>query len=884
MNTPVSTLKHLSFAAVSLLTLIHWPLTTLAACTLVPTAGDDTYTCDSGTSSGLTDPGGNNNLSFAVAGTGIINGDVTFGAGIDLLQMSSGTITGSVDMGDGPNTAQLFVGVISGSFRQGDGNDIAQLSGVLATTFTQGAGNDSFTISAGSLRSLDQGDGVDTFNMSEGTITEVFENGEQALMSEGSIGRVAMNLDSNTFEMLGGGIVGDLDAGTDNNVVTIKGGTVGGNIIVSGGGNFITVSGGEIAGQVRGGTGSDVFRWDTGGLTRSAILMGGGDDQALLLNLTESNLSSSPSIDGGQGNDTLTFDNTQSANPGRYLHWETVNLDNGSHFNLNGDFILGDSVSATGEFNVHGGSVLLVDQGSITPFSAGQLATLNNKGLIDMTRGSGAASASNQLAVTGNYIGDNGQLHLNSVLASDGAASDKLVVDRGTLQGSTTISIVNLAGPGDVTHQNGILVVEARNGATGSDLAFKSTGPVSAGAVEYYLFKGGVTPGTAQNWYLRSAVVAPPLPGPITELPGVEDPAVPLPGVEDPPVPLPGIIEDPGGAILPIIPELPTIEPGKPPIPLYRQEVAVYSALLPAVNQMVLAALGTFHERQGDQNQQHQDGALPAGWGRVYAGNSRQSIAGTVNPRLDGSGSGYQVGSDLYGWTTDDGQTQKVGVLVGHSRLKGDVDGFTGGFQHRDAGKSTVRGDSVGLYWTLVDPYGWYIDSVLMWTGLDVNSESNRGIKLNTQGHAMTLSLEAGYPLQVSQGWFLEPQVQLISQHRTLDGKNDGIADIDFDSDNSVTARLGARLRGTYQVAGMPLLPYVRTNAWHTLSGTDRVMFNNVTAIDTQQKSTTLDLSMGMTVQVSKALSLYGEAGYDTQLDSNALDGRRATFGLRLDF
>ncbi|MDZ5435907.1 autotransporter outer membrane beta-barrel domain-containing protein [Pseudomonas fluorescens] len=882
MSTPVSPLKHLSFAAMSLLTLIHWPLTTHAACTLVPTAGDDTFTCDSGTSPGLTDTGGNNSLSFPVAGTGIINGDVTFGAGADLLQMSSGTITGPVDMGDGANIAQLFNGTITGSFRQGDGNDTAQVSGASLTTFTQGAGNDSFTISGGSVRSLDQGDGGDTFTMSAGTITDVLENGEQALISEGSIGRVAMNLDHNVFEMLGGRIVGDLDAGTDDNNVIIKGGTVGGNIIVSGGGNLFTVTGGEIVGQVRGGTGDDLFSWDTDGLIRSAILMGGGDDQALLLNLTETNLSSPSSIDGGQGNDTLTLDNSRSANPGRYPHWETVNLDNGSLFDLNGDFALGDSVSATGEFNIHGSSVLRVDQGSITPFTAGQLATLNNKGLIDMTSGSGAASATNQLTVTGHYIGDNGQLHLNSVLASDDAASDKMVVDRGTLQGSTTLSIVNLAGPGDVTRQNGILVVEARNGATGGDLAFKSSGPVSAGAFDYYLFKGGVTPGTAQNWYLRSAVVAPPLPGPITELPGVEDPAAPLPGVEDPPVPLPGIIEDPGGAILPIIPELPEIEPGKPPIPLYRQEVAVYSALLPAVNQLVLAALGTFHERQGDQNQQHQEGAFPAGWGRVYAGNSRQSIAGTVNPRLDGAMSGYQVGSDLYGWNAE--QTHRVGAFVGHSRLQDDVDGFTGGFQHRDAGKSTVRGDSVGLYWTLIDPYGWYIDSVLMWTDLAINSESNRGIKFNTEGHATSLSLEAGYPLQIAQGWFLEPQVQLISQHRTLDGKNDGVADIDFDSDNSVTARFGARLRGTYQVAGMSLLPYVRTNVWHTLSGTDRVMFNNVTAIDTQQKSTTLDLSMGMTVQVSKALSLYGEAGYDTQLDSNALNGRRATFGLRLDF
>ncbi|MGY2343411.1 autotransporter outer membrane beta-barrel domain-containing protein [Pseudomonas sp. SDO5532_S415] len=882
MSTPVSSLKHLSFAVVSLLALLCWPLTTHAACTLVPTAGDDTFTCDSGTSPGLTDTGGNNSLSFPAAGTGIINGDVTFGPGADLLQKSSGTITGSVDMGDGANIAQLFNGAITGSFRQGNGNDTAQLSGVIATTFSQGAGNDSFTISGGSVRSLDQGDGGDTFTMSAGTITDVFENGEQARMSEGSIGRVAMNLDHNSFEMLGGRIVGDLDAGTDDNNVIIKGGTVGGNIIVSGGGNLITVTGGEIVGQVRGGTGDDLFLWDTDGLIRSAILMGTGDDQALLLNRTETTLSSPSSIDGGQGNDTLTFDNTQSANPGRYPHWETVNLDNGSHFDLGGDFVLGDNVSATGAFNINGSSVLLVDQGRITPFSAGQLATLNNKGLIDMTSGSAAASASNQLTVTGHYIGDNGQLHLNSVLASDDAASDKLVVDRGTLQGSTTLSIVNLAGSGDVTRQNGILVVEARNGATGGPQVFTSAGAVSAGAHDYYLFKGGVTPGTAQNWYLRSAVVSPPLPGPITPLPGVEDPAVPLPAPEDLPVTLPAPIKLP--TIGPYLPELPETKPGQPPIPLYRQEVAVYSALLPAVNQMVRAALGTFHERQGDQNQQHQDGALPAGWGRVYAGNSRQSMAGTVNPRLDGSVSGYQVGSDLYGWTTDDGQTRKVGVFVGHSRLQSDIDGFTGGFQHRDAGKSTVRGDSAGLYWTLIDPYGGYIDSVLMWTDLDINSESNRGIKLNTRGHATTVSLEAGYPLQVSQGWILEPQVQLISQHHTLEGKNDGIADIDFDSDNSVTARLGARLRGTYQVAGMPLLPYVRTNVWHTLSGTDRVMFNNVTAIDTQQKSTTLDLSMGMTAQVSKALSLYGEAGYDTQLDSNALNGRRMTLGLRLDF
>jgi outer membrane autotransporter protein len=915
MSKALSSLKYLGTGTLSLMIMAGWPLNSHADCTLVPTAGDDSFTCSSGTGSGLSDTGGNNSLTFPQGGTGTLNGNVTFGAGNDLVHLSSGSVIGAVDMGDGANILQLFNGAISGPIRQGDGTNIVQVSGGSATTFTQGAGNDSFTISGGTITSLSQGAGHDVFTMSTGTITGSVEDSEQALMSGGSIGRVAMNLDLNSFELLGGRIVGDLDAGTDNNAVTIKGGTVGGNIIVSGGGNVITVSAGEINGQVRGGRGNDTFTWDTGGLIHSAILMGGGDDQALLHNLNETSLSSTPGIDGGPGNDSLTFDNSQSASPGRYPHWETVNLDNDSRFNLNGNFVLGDSVSATGTFNVGGGSVLLVDQGSITPFSAGQLATLNNKGLIDMT--SGNATATNRLTVQGNYFGDNGQLRLHSVLASDNAASDKLVVERGTLQGSTNINIVNLAGAGDLTRQNGILVVQALNGATGSDRAFTSPGPISAGAYEYYLFKGGVTPGTAQNWYLRSAVVAPPLPGPEdphvplpnpedphvplpnpedphvplpnpedphVPLPNPEDPHVPLPEPEHPPVPLPGVILDPGGTILPTLPDLPETEPGKPPIPIYRPEVPVYSALLPAVKQMTLAALGTFHERQGDQNQQHQTGTMAAGWGRFYASNSRQTFAGTVNPRLDGSTTGYQVGSDLYGWTTADEQTQKIGFFVGHSRAQGDIDGFNRGFEHRDAGKSTLRGNSVGLYWTLIDPYGWYIDSVLMWTELDINSESIRAVKLNTRGHAMTLSVEAGYPLQVFQSWVLEPQVQLINQHSALDGQNDGISDVDFDADNSVTARLGARLRGTYQLAGMPALPYVRSNVWHTLSGTDRVTFNNFTAIDTQQKSTTMDLSMGMTLQVSNALSLYGEAGYETQLDSNALNGRTATFGVRLDF
>lgn len=331
-------------------------------------------------------------------------------------------------------------------------------------------------------------------------------------------------------------------------------------------------------------------------------------------------------------------------------------------------------------------------------------------------------------------------------------------------------------------------------------------------------------------------------------------------------------------------PELPGVLPGEEPIPIYRPEVPVYSALFPAVQQMVQAMLGTYHERMGDQDRQHATGTLPAGWGRVYGNSTRQAFTGTANPRLDGSVSGFQVGTDLYAWADDNGMTQRLGFFVGHSRLKGNIDGFTGGFQHRDAGKTTLRGDSLGTYWTLIGANRGYIDVVLMGTRFDGSSESDRGIKLKTQGHTVLGSVEVGLPLRVSDNWEVEPQAQVIINRSYLDDQNDGIADISFEADTNLVTRVGARLTGNYHVSGRPVQPYLRANVWHAGSGTNRVSFNDVTDIDTEQKATTLEVSAGATLQVSSTVSLYGEVGYNGNLDANQFNGRKGTLGLRVEF
>jgi outer membrane autotransporter protein len=847
-----------SACAISIWLCMGWSLPSHAACTLTPSPGNDNFVCDSGNSGPLTDLAGNNTLTFPTNGTGTITGNVTFGGGNDALGMNSGIISGSVNQGDGADTFSISAGQVAGAVNQGNGVD-------------------TFVMSGGTIQSLAQGDSRDFFEMSAGTITGAFEDGDTARMTGGSIGRVDMKLDNNLFDLSGGQILGNLVTGFGTDTIIVSGGRIGGNISVSGGNDSITVTGGEIVGEIRASVGNDTLTWDGGGIIRSAILMEDGNDRATLRNLNDSILAQTPLLNGGNGSDLLTFDNTTTHGAARYANWETVNLGNGSRLDLDGNFVLGDSSTGSGVFNIDGSSVVTSTQGSLTPFTAGQRATLNNAGVIDLS--SGNTRTSDTLTVQGNYAGSGGQLRVQSALGDDSSPSDRLVVNDGTLTGTTSITVNNLGGTGAATLQNGIQVVQAQGTAISDSGAFTLKAPLSAGAFDYHLFKGGVTVGSENSWYLRSSVVAPPLVA--TAVPDPEPVPNPNPDPALPPVLVP-LVPLPVAAVG--TPPLPAPVAGAAPIPLYRQEVPVWSVLPPAAAQLALTALGTFHDRQGDQRLLNETGAFGAGWGRVYGKNFDQTWAGTVTPRLDGSLNGFQVGNDLFASQTSAGQTQRTGFFVGHSRLKGDVDGFNQGFQDKRAGKVELQGENLGLYWTLTDPKGWYVDTVAMYTWLNGDSHSDRGLEIDNDGHAMTLSVEAGYPVAVADNWVVEPQVQVINQQVDLKSQDDGISRVSFDADPAWTGRLGARLKGRYDVAGLPLEPYLRVNLWHTLSGTDTVTFDDSTEIKTEQRTSSADLGIGAVLTLAPAVSLYANADYSSNIDSNPLRAMSANLGIRLSW
>ena len=200
-----------------------------------------------------------------------------------------------------------------------------------------------------------------------------------------------------------------------------------------------------------------------GGVVNGRIDLGPGDDRARLSDLTDAELGALPLLTGGVGDDSLAFSGVRTGGVSRLDRWERIDLTNASGLRFDGGLVLGDEASGTGVLTVAPGSALFgggVDAG-VRPFVPGARARLEAPAAFDLTSG----VAAGDVAGSRDYVGSAGLLLLDTTLGSDGAPSDRLVIDGGAATGATGIAIRG-EGQGDATTGDGILVVAAENGAT----------------------------------------------------------------------------------------------------------------------------------------------------------------------------------------------------------------------------------------------------------------------------------------------------------------------------------------------------------------------------------------------------------------------------------
>lgn len=494
---------------------------------------------------------------------------------------------------------------------------------------------------------------------------------------------------------------------------------------------------------------------------------------------------------------------------------------------------------------------------------------LANSGLLQVA-GTGVG---NRLVVAGNYAGAaDANAVLNTFLGTDGAPSDRIVFDGGAASGATALAIANAGGPGGQTLADGILVVEALNGATTSGFGLNSF--VSAGGFDYFLFKGGTTPGNEQSWFLRSTLIGPSevAPGPSPLAPAGPGDIFPLP------------VPTPDRSNPPVQPAPPT--PGATPfigavIPLYSIEVPIASSLPHAARQATLATLGTFHERRGGQRALTPAGDFSAAWTRAFGKSLEQDLAGTTNPVIDGSLWGFQAGLDVLRRESAGGHRDIAGLFFGYATLDADVRGLALGWNNLAVGDLDVHATSLGGYWTHIGPTGWYLDAVLMGSSYGGAGESRRGVDIGADGLGITVSLEGGYPFSLSAGWRIEPQAQLIWQHASLDTAESRFATVSFDVEDAVTGRIGARLEGEFETSAGLMQPYLKANLWHGFRGTDTIGFG-INPFEAEFGATAVELGGGLVASVARNASLFATAGYTFDVDGEKYRAFEGNVGLNV--
>jgi hypothetical protein len=278
------------------------------------------------------------------------------------------------------------------------------------------------------------------------------------------------------------------------------------------------------------------------------------------------------------------------------------------------------------------------------------------------------------------------------------------------------------------------------------------------------------------------------------------------------------------------------------------------------------------------------ENASPTTWDQLYGQPSRQAQTDYLSQGLAVPGTNALKGPAILTVQSASGHTQRVGLVGGTSQYQLNNHGapITPAMSDPGNDRLNLQGHSLGAYWSLTGPQGWHVDLTASGGRVSGFSRNVKGARQATEGRAMTLSVEGGFPIGLGENWVFEPQAQLINQRISLDAPYAGSGNASSTDLNSWSGRVGARLQGSYNISGLPVEPYVRTNLWHTVYTGNTVTLDQVDKISSSRKSSTVELGLGLVARVTPSVSLYVSADYSSDVDDNDLNGLIGSLGIRM--
>ena len=321
---------------------------------------------------------------------------------------------------------------------------------------------------------------------------------------------------------------------------------------------------------------------------------------------------------------------------------------------------------------------------------------------------------------------------------------------------------------------------------------------------------------------------------------------------------------------------------GDPTSPGFLQQPAMPQMSLDPVSAsgLSIGTLSAFSQTMSARHGQTAPDLIASQWAQLFPTTSR---SGAQPPdQLEAPSQQLTIGPDLFVRETAAGNVHRAGIFVGHNNLQSSLNGMRPLLGDKQRNAVNLSGESLGVYWSMTHEQGWHLDAVAMGSRIDVMGRGENGQRLDESGHAMTFSVEGGYPIRLGGNWVIEPQAQLINQQFFPGNQVQEETLQAFDSQPSWSGRVGAKLSGRYEVRGMPIEPYVRTNVWYDFSNPDEVKLDQVDKISSSRYSTTVELGLGLVARVTPSVALFVSADYSSDVDDNDLNGLIGSLGVRM--
>lgn len=547
------------------------------------------------------------------------------------------------------------------------------------------------------------------------------------------------------------------------------------------------------------------------------------------------------SIDVNKTTTNLSILNRSIVTPGNNI---LVNNTGGSLNIISSDSILNGATKL-----VSGTTTLKLSENTIWNMKDDSVVThlTNSDSIINLSYDDGQTFTQGKtLTVKGNYVGNNGQLNIRTVLGDDKSATDRLIVE-GNTSGSTTVYVKNAGGSGAAT-LNGIELITVNGDESPADAFRQGDARIAAGAFEYQLKQQD------KNWYLTSYQSV-----------NEEDNS------------------SEGNS-----------ESTETPTPVLRPEAGSYVANLAAANTLFVMRL---NDRAGETRyidpvtEQERSSRL---WLRQIGGHNAWRDS---NGQLRTTSHRYvsQLGADLLTGGFTDSDSWRLGVMAGYARDYNSTHSSVSDYRS----KGSVRGYSAGLYATWfaddISKKGAYIDA---WAQYSWFKNSVKGDELAYESYSAkgaTVSLEAGYGFALNKSfgleaakytWIFQPQAQAIwmgvdhNAHTEANGSR-----IENDANNNIQTRLGFRtfIRTQEKNSGPhgdDFEPFVEMNWIH--NSKDFAVSMNGVKVEQDGARNLREIKLGVNGNLNPAASVWGNVG--VQLGDNGYNDTAVMVGLKYKF